>query len=138
MPEITYEASSRQIEAIAARARASERDGDLAAALAGLHELLGHPCAPHQVVASEVWDEVHEPHKATGDHDAAIATKAEAVRLGYRSEPDPDADFAECHLKAGRRSVADALFAGLRGRTPEDVWLHDAARCCGPVPPATS
>ncbi len=127
MPEITYEASSRQIEAIAERVRVRQRDRDLAAAIAGLHELLAHPCAPHQVVAFEVWDALHELHKQAGEHDAAIAAKQEAVRLGYRSEPDPDADIAECHLKAGRRSVADALFAELRGRTPDDVWLYNSA-----------
>lgn len=127
MPEITHEASTRQIEAIAERVRASQREGDLAAAVAGLHELLAHPCAPHQVVAFEVWDELHEVHKQAGDYDAAIAARAEAVRLGYRSEPDPDADIAHCHLMAGRRSVADELFAELRQRTPEDVWLYNSA-----------
>ena len=127
MPEITFEESCRQIEAITGRVREHERRQDWAGALAGLHELLEHPCAHYQVVAYEVWDELHEVHKQAGDYDAAIAARQEAVRLGYRSVPDPDADIAECHLRAGRRREADALFDDLRGRSPEDVWLYNAA-----------
>ena len=105
----------------------SEKAKDWGAAIAGLHELLEHPCAHHQLAAYEVWDNIHEPHKRAGDYDAAIAAKQEAVRAGYRSEPDPDADIAECHLLAGRRAEADALFADLRTRTPDDVWLYNSA-----------
>lgn len=127
MPEITFEESCRQIQAITDRVRDSEKNQDWAAALAGLHGVLGHPCAHHQVVAYEVWNDIHEIHKQAGDYDAAIAAKQEAVRVGYRSVPDPDADIAECHLRAGRRAEADALFADLRARTPDDVWLYNAA-----------
>ena len=49
------------------------------------------------------------------------------MRAGYRSEPHPDADISECYLLAGRRAEADALFADLRARTPEDVWLYNSA-----------
>lgn len=127
MPEITFEESCRRIQAITDRVREAEKNKDWAGALAGLQELLEHPCAHHQVVAYEVWDDIHEIHKQAGDYDAAIAAKQEAVRVGYRSVPDPDADIAECHLRAGRRAEADALFADLRARTPDDVWLYNAA-----------
>lgn len=127
MPEITFEESCRQIQAVTDRVREWEKNKDWAAALAGLHELLGHPCAHHQVDAYEVWDDIHEIHKQAGDYDAAIAAKQEAVRVGYRSVPDPDADIADCHLRAGRRAEADTLFADLRARTPDDVWLYNAA-----------
>ncbi|HVA75506.1 MAG TPA: SEC-C domain-containing protein [Acidimicrobiales bacterium] len=56
-----------------------------------------------------------------------VAAKEQAVQAGYRSEPHPDADIAECHLLAGRRSEAGRLFADLRARTPDDVWLYNAA-----------
>jgi tetratricopeptide (TPR) repeat protein len=126
MPEITFEESLRQISAVRDRVRVSEKEKDWDAALAGLHELLEHPCAHHQVLAYEVWDDIHEIEKQAGHYDAAIAAKQEAVRPG-RSEPDPAADIAECHLRAGRREEADAIFAGLRVRMPDDVWLYNAA-----------
>lgn len=127
MPEININESDRQIRAISERVREAEKAKDWGAAIAGLHELLDHPCAHHQVAAYEVWDNIHELHKCAGDYDAAIAAKHEAVQAGYRSVPHPDADIAECHLLAGRRSEADALFADLLARTPDDVWLYNAA-----------
>ncbi|MDQ6616307.1 MAG: hypothetical protein M3083_16590 [Actinomycetota bacterium] len=127
MPEITFEESSRQIRAIADRVRESEKKQDWGAALAGLHEGLGHPCAHHQVVAYEVWDDIHEVHKQAGDYDAGIDAKQESVRVGYRSVPDPDADIAECRLRAGRRDEAEFLFEDLRARTSHDVWVYNAA-----------
>ena len=54
MPEITFKESSRQIRAISNRVDESEKAKDWNAAIAGLHELLDHPCAHHQVVAYEV------------------------------------------------------------------------------------
>jgi hypothetical protein len=62
-----------------------------------------------------------------GRYDEAIAAKREASAAGYRSVPDPEADIAECLLAAGRREEADALFAALRERGPDDVWLYNAA-----------
>jgi hypothetical protein len=127
MPEISFNESCRQIRAITDRVHEREKAKDWDAALAGLHELLEHPCAHHQVAAYEVWDNVYELHKRAGDYDAAIAAKEAAVRVGYRSVPHPDADIAECHLLAGRRAQADALFADLRVRMPDDVWLYNSA-----------
>ena len=127
MPDITFDESYRQIRAITDRVLESEKAKDWDAALAGLHEVLEHPCAHHQVAVYEVWDEIHELHKRAGDYDEAIAAKQQAVRAGYRSVPHPDADIAECHLLAGRRAEADDLFADLRARTPDDVWLYNSA-----------
>lgn len=127
MPEITFNESSRQIRAINDRVHERKQAKDWQGAVAGLHELLDHPCAHHEIVAYEVWDDIHELLKRAGDYDGAIAAKQEAVRAGYRSVPHPDADIAECHLLAGRRAEADALFADLRARTPDDVWLYNSA-----------
>lgn len=127
MPEISINESDRQLRAINQRVQESEKANDWGAAIAGLHELLDHPCAHHQVAADEVWDTIHELHKRAGDYDAAIVAKQEAVRAGYQSDPDPDADIAECHLLAGRWAEAGALFADLRARTPDDVWLYNSA-----------
>lgn len=127
MPEISFTESSRQIRAITDRVQRSEKANDWDGAAEALQELLGHPCAHHQVLAHEVWDDIHELRKRAGDYDGAISAKREAVAAGYRSVPDPDADIAECQLLAGRRAEADALFADLRARTPDDVWLYNSA-----------
>jgi hypothetical protein len=95
MPEIGFNESHLQIQAINARVQEFERAKDWGATIAGLHEQLEHPCAHHQLAAYEVWDKIHELHKRAGDYDAAIAAKQEAVRTGYRSEPHPDAGIAE-------------------------------------------
>ena len=127
VPEITYEESLRQTNQLARRAGEAGKAGDFAEAISIWHELLAHPCAHHQVVAYEVWDDIHQLCRRAGDYDAAIDAKRTAIELGYRSDPDPEADIAECHLDAGRRADAGRIFAELRARTPEDVWLYNAA-----------
>ncbi len=86
-----------------------------------------HPCAHHQVAAYKVLDEIHRAYREASRCDDAIAAKREAIAAGYRSMPDPEADIAECLLEAGRFDEADALFATLRARNPEDVWLYNSA-----------
>ena len=127
MPEITYEESLRQTNQLGRRAREAGKADDLATAIDLWRELLAHPCAHHQVVAYEVWDDIHQLYRRAGNYDAAIDAKQTAIELGYRSEPDPEADIAECHLDAGRRAEADRIFTDLRARTPDDVWLYNAA-----------
>ncbi len=89
--------------------------------------VLAHPCAHHQVAAYEILDEIHRAYREAGHYDDAIAAKREAIAAGYRSVPDPEADIAECLLGAGQIEEADALFATLRQRDPEDVWLYNSA-----------
>ena len=127
MPQISFIESQRQTQAINDRVRDHEEAKDWDAAIATLHELLDHPCAAHQVASYETWEDIHQLYRRVGDYDAAISAKQQAVRVGYRSEPHPDADIAECHLLAGRRAEADALFADLLARTPDDVWLYNSA-----------
>jgi hypothetical protein len=126
MPEISLNESCRQIRAMNERVQESEQAKDRDAAISGLHELLAHPCAHHQVAAYEVWDNIHELQSALAT--TTPPSPPSRKRCGrYRSEPHPDSDIVECHLLAGRRAEADALFADLRARTPDDVWLYNSA-----------
>ncbi len=127
MPEITYAESTSVITRLSGQARESEQAGSFDEAIVRLSEMLAHPCAHHQVVAYEVWDEIHQLQRRAGRYDDAIAAKLRAIDEGYRSEPDPEADIAECHLLVGRRDEADRIFAELRAKSPDDVWLYNAA-----------
>jgi tetratricopeptide (TPR) repeat protein len=127
MAEITVEESWRQIRALTDRAEHAADDRRWIDAVERWRDVLAHPCAHHQVVAYEILDEIHQAWREAGRYDDAIAAKREAIAAGYRSVPDPEADIAECLLAAGRREEADALFATLRGRDPEDAWLYNAA-----------
>ena len=127
MAEITFEESLRQIRVLTDQAEQamSERRPD--EAVERWRAVLAHPCAHHQVAAYEILDEIHRAYRKAGHYDDAISAKREAIAAGYRSEPDPEADIAECLLDAGRIDEADALFETLRERDPEDVWLYNAA-----------
>ena len=127
MAEITLEESWRQVRTLTDRAEQAMADGRPVEAVDRWWAVLAHPCAHHQVAAYEVLDEVHRAFRAAGHYEDAIAAKREAIVAGYRSVPDPEADIAECLLDAGEIEEADALFATLRERDPEDVWLYNAA-----------
>ncbi len=127
MPRITYDQSSEEIRELWDRVDAARPARDQEAELAAYRALLEHPCAHHQVFDHEVLDEIHQVLRRLGRYDEAIQAKREAIDAGYRSTPDPEADIAECLVEAGRRAEADALFAGLRRRDPDDVWLYNSA-----------
>lgn len=127
MAEITVDESWRQIRTLIGRAEDAAGDRRWTDAVARWREVLAHPCAHHEVVTHEILEEIHVAWRQEGRYDEAIAAKREAIAAGYRSVPDPEADIAECLLAAGRREDADALFAALRERDPEDVWLYNAA-----------
>jgi tetratricopeptide (TPR) repeat protein len=127
MAEITVEESWRHIGTLTDRAEQAMADGRPEEAAERWRAVLAHPCAHHQVAAYEILDEVHRAYRQAGHIEDAIAAKREAIAAGYRSVPDPEADIAECLLEAGEIGEADALFATLRERDPEDVWLYNAA-----------
>lgn len=127
MPEITYQESCRQVSRLSRRAQEAEEAQQWAEAIGAVQRLLAHPCAHHQVWAPELWDQISQLHRRAGEFDTAIDAKRTAIREGLRSVPDPEADIAECHLLAGRRGEADRIFAVLRDRAPDDVWLYHAA-----------
>lgn len=124
---ITPAESSRQITCLTEHAQAAERAGPVDDAIAAWLAVLDHPCAHHQVVDYEILDEIHQLLRRAGRYDEAIAAKRQAIAAGYRSQPDAEADIAECLLLAGRRDEADQLYAELRERDPEDVWLNNSA-----------
>jgi hypothetical protein len=66
MAELSLEESLRQIEALVEEVRSAEEGRDWVGAIAALERLLAHPCAHHQVEASEVWDQIHELHRRAG------------------------------------------------------------------------
>ena len=127
MAEITVEESLRQIRVLVERAEQAVKDRRFGEAVDWWRAVLDHPCAHHQVVDYEILDEIHQAWRQAGRYEDAIAAKREAIEAGFRSVPDPEADIAECLLDAGRREEADALFATLRERDPEEVWLYSAA-----------
>jgi len=47
--------------------------------------------------------------------------------VGYRSQPDPEADVAECLVLLGWRDAADGPFAELRRRAHDDEYLYNSA-----------
>jgi hypothetical protein len=127
MAEITVEESWRQIRTLTDRAEQAMAEGRPDEAVDRWRAVLAHPCAHHQVAAYEILDEIYRAYREAGRYDDAIAAKREAIAAGYRSVPDPEADIAECLLDAGDIAEADALFATLRERDPEDVWLYNSA-----------
>lgn len=126
-PTINFAASSREIRRLTQAAEEAERAGQIDDAIDAWRAVLDHPCAHHQVVDYEILDEIHQLHRRDGRYQEAIDAKRQAIAAGYRSEPDAEADIAECLLLAGRREEADRLYAELRHRNPEDVWLNNSA-----------
>jgi tetratricopeptide (TPR) repeat protein len=127
MAEITVEESWRQVRTLTDRAEQAMSEGRPDEVDELWRAVLAHPCAHHQVAPYEILDEIHRAYREAGRYDDAIAAKRDAIAAGYRSVPDPETDIAECLLAAGRIEEAGALFATLRERDPEDVWLYNAA-----------
>jgi tetratricopeptide (TPR) repeat protein len=127
MAEITVEESWRQVRTLTDRAEQAMAEGRPEEVVGRWRVVLAHPCAHHQLAAYEILDEIHQVWRRAGRYEDAIAARREAIAAGYRSVPDPEADIAECLLDAGQIEEAVALFATLRERDPEDVWLYNAA-----------
>lgn len=101
---------------------------DHAARVAVLTELVAHPGAGDGLVdVAGVFDEICQHQRALGRFNEAITAKRAAITAGYRSTPDPHADIAEMFVAQGRLDEAASLFATLRERAPDDVWLYNSA-----------
>lgn len=126
MPQITFATALRQVERLQ---RAADRLpwGDVDAKVSAWREVLAHPCARHVLFTADIRDELHQLHRSAGRYDEAIAAKRDAIADGYDSVPDPEADIAEMLIEAGRLDEGAALFATLRERAPDDVWLSNSA-----------
>ena len=124
---MTTDDSSARLDDLVERAEAAGRAGEWDEAVAAWRAVLAHPSAEHSLLDYEILDEIHQVLRRAGRHDEAIAAKREAIAAGYRSSPDPEADIAEVLVEAGRRDEADALYAELRRRDPDDVWLYNSA-----------
>ena len=126
-PPITLNQSYAEIAELWREVDDARQAGDPERGLKACWAVLEHPCAHHQVVEHEVLDDIHQLLRRLGRYEEAIQAKREAIDAGCRSNPDPEADIAECLVEAGRRAEADALYAELRRRDPDDVWLYNSA-----------
>lgn len=120
---MTSSDSSVSLVDLVERAQAAERAGEWDDAVAVWRTLLALPRPELSLLDYEILEEIHQVLRRAGRHDEAIAAKREAIAAGYRSTPDAEADIAEILVAAGRRDEADALYAELRRRDPDDVWL---------------
>ena len=111
------------MDAIDAAARSQDWPGVVAAC----RQALAHPCAAHAFYVADVWTGLAEALANEGRYDEAIHALQSAVAHGHQASPHPDADIARLHLLAGRRPEADALFASVRERTPDDLLAYLAA-----------
>jgi hypothetical protein len=102
------------------------RDGDLDHARAILDELAELPDTGG-LWLPECYGDLAQSYDRRGRHDDAIAAQERAIALGGGGRPDPRSDIAEFHLRAGRAEQAAAIWAELKAKDPDDVWLYNAA-----------
>src|SRR3954454_24660025 len=101
-------------------------DGDLDTARAILDELVNLPDTGG-LWLPECYGNLAQSYDRRGRHDDAIAAQERAIALGWGGRPDPRSDIAEFHLRAGRADQAAAIWAELKAKDPDDVWLYNAA-----------
>lgn len=75
----------------------------------------------------ECYADLAKSFDRRGQHDDAIAALERAIECGWSGRPDPRSDIAEFHLRAGRGDEAASIWADLKLRDPDDVWLYNAA-----------
>ena len=71
----------------------------------------------------ECYGDLAQSFGRSGRYDDAIAAQERAIELGSGGRPDPRSDIAEFHLRAGRGARAAEIWAELRKKDPDDVWL---------------
>jgi hypothetical protein len=102
------------------------KDGELDTARAILDELVDLPDTGG-LWLPECYGDLAQSYDRRGRHDDAIAVQERAIALGWGGRPDPRSDIAEFHLRAGRAEQAAAVWAELKAKDPDDVWLYNAA-----------
>jgi tetratricopeptide (TPR) repeat protein len=123
----TYEQTRREVDLLDAAVKRAHKARDVDAEIVALRAVADHPCTYHCLDLPEVLTELGELYAQQDRYDEAIASRYEAIAAGYQSNPDPEAEIAEWLIASGRREQGDALFAELLERTPDDVWLYNAA-----------
>lgn len=130
VPPSVIDAEQRQVECDALMDAAVGARNDDAAHVDALRACLAHPCAYHEFDTPELYQELGWALCHLGRFDESLDAMEAAIRAGARSVPHPRAEVAEVLVSAGRRAEADKVFADLRERCPDDVWLRNAAGFC--------
>ena len=125
MTLITAEQRIRECDALMDAATAARHDGE--ARIDALRACVSHPCAYHEMDLPELYRELGETLAGLRRYDDSIEAFETAIAVGERGRPHPRTDVADVPLQAGRRHEADAMFAALRLKCPEDIWLYNAA-----------
>lgn len=121
---MSREQSVREIAAL--RDDLHRVDQNTEARIVATRAALGHPCAAHEFDIANLHEDLATSLRSLDRYDEAIEEMELAITAGYRSWPMPEVEIAELHLMAGRREIAASLFADVRARTPDDVWLYNA------------
>lgn len=122
---ITARQSAEEIAALERQLSATERHPG--AHVDALRAVLAHPCSQHAFSQPELWAELARALGKLGDYDGAIVAIEAGIEHGAWARPHPRADVAEWHLLAGRQEQAEAIYAVLRERYSNDVWLYNHA-----------
>ena len=102
------------------------KDGDLDRASAILAELAEIP-ETGGLYMPECYADLARSFDHRGRHDDAITAMERAIEHGWNGRPDGRSDIAEFHLRAGRAEQAAEIWAQLKAKDPDDVWLYNAA-----------
>jgi len=102
------------------------KDGALDRASAILDELAELP-ETGGLYMPECYADLARSFDRRGRHDDAITAMERAIEHGWGGRPDGRSDIAELHLRAGRAEQAAEIWAELKAKDPDDVWLFNAA-----------
>ncbi len=102
------------------------KDGELDRASAILEELAELP-ETGGLYMPECYADLARSFDHRGRHDDAITAMERAIEHGWNGRPDGRSDIAEFHLRAGRVEQAAEIWAQLKAKDPDDVWLYNAA-----------
>jgi tetratricopeptide (TPR) repeat protein len=100
--------------------------GDLDAARTLLDELALQP-ETGGLYMSECYANLARSFERCGRLNDAITAMERAIEHGWSGQPDGRSDIAEFHLRAGRHDQAAQIWAQLKHKDPDEIWLYNAA-----------